>query len=325
LEAKLKELKSRLIEVDNLNSAAALLNWDQSTYMPPGGAEARSRQMATLSEIAHEKFTSDEIGHLLEDLRSYEASQPYDSDDASLLRVTRKLYERQIKVPSSFVNEAANHAGLSYSAWTQARPNNDFASMRPLLEKTLDLSRRYSEFFPGYEHVADPLIDGSDEGMKASTVRVVFDELRDQLVPLVKAITEQQGPDGSALQAEYPEDQQLAFGLQIIDDFGYDFTRGRQDKTHHPFMTKFSLGDVRITTRVRLNDPTDALFSTLHESGHAMYEQGIDMDYEATPLANGRRRASTRASLACGRTSSGAAAPSGSIITPSCKPRSPHS
>jgi carboxypeptidase Taq len=287
MQDKLQELKTRLLEVDDLGSAAALLSWDQTTYMPPGGAEARARQMSTLARLAHEKLTDDAIGKLLDDLRPYEESLPYDSDDASLIRVSRRQYERQIKVPSDFVAEINNHAALSYQTWTEARPANDFNRVRPLLEKTLDLSRRFAEFFAPYDDIADPLIDMSDFGMKAKSVRDVFSNLRGQLVPIVQAITNQGRADDSCLHQHFPEDQQLAFGLGVIEKYGFDFYRGRQDKTHHPFMTKFSLGDVRITTRVRENDLGDALFSTLHEAGHAMYELGIDMSYEGTPLAGG--------------------------------------
>jgi carboxypeptidase Taq len=287
MEPKLEELKRRLQEVDDLNSAGALLGWDQTTYMPPGGAEARGRQLATLGRLSHEKFTSDEVGHLLDDLKPYEASLPYDSDEASLIRVTRREYERNVKVPSAFVARLNEHSAASYQAWTVARPNNDFLAVRPNLEKTLDMSRELAEFFPGHDHLADPLIDFADYGMKAADVRRVFTELRDQLVPIVQAITAHPPADDSCLKQHYPEDQQLAFGRQVIEAYGYDFKRGRQDKTHHPFMTKFSLGDVRITTRVKENDLSEALFSTLHEAGHAMYEQGICRDYEATPLAGG--------------------------------------
>jgi carboxypeptidase Taq len=159
--------------------------------------------------------------------------------------------------------------------------------MKPMLEKTLELSRRTAECFPDSEHIADPLIDFSDFGMKASTVKAVFSELRSRLVPIVRDITAQPQTDDSCLRKPVPLDRQLEFGIEVIRQFGYDFERGRQDLTHHPFMTKFSLGDVRITTRGREDDLSDALFSTLHESGHAMYEQGIDRSYEGTPLANG--------------------------------------
>jgi carboxypeptidase Taq len=287
VEAKLQELKNRLLEVSDLDGAVALLGWDQTTYMPPGGAEARGRQMATLGRIAHEKFTDATVGKLLDDLRPYEESLPFDHDDASLIRVTRREYERRTRIPAAFLGELYQHTAMSYQVWTEARPANDFARTRPYLEKTLDMSRKIADFFPGYDHIADPLIDVADYGMKTATVREVFTQLREQLVPIVQAITAQEPADNSVLLQYFPEDRQLAFGEEVIKKYGYDFKRGRQDKTHHPFMTKFSLGDVRITTRVQERDLGDALFSTLHESGHAMYEQGINPAYEGTPLANG--------------------------------------
>lgn len=287
METKLKELKTRLIEINDLESAAGLLNWDQNTYMPSGGAPARARQIATLEQLAHEKFTSATIGKLLDDLRPYEEGLPYDSDEASLIRVTRRDYERAIKVPPAFVAEFSDHRSTSFQVWTEARPANDFARVQPYLEKTLDLSRRLANFFPGYEHIADPLIDYSDYGMKASTVRATFAALREQLVPIVQTITTQPPADDDCLHQTFPEAQQLAFGLDVVTRFGYDFERGRQDKAPHPFTIDFSIGDVRITTRVRENDLGDALFSTMHEAGHALYEQGICTDFEGTPLAHG--------------------------------------
>lgn len=287
VKEKLRELKARLIEINDLESAAALLHWDQATYMPPGGAPARARQLATLGRLAHEKFIDPAIGRLLDELQSYEEDLSFDSDEASLIRVTRRDYERAVKIPSSFMAELYSHTAASYEAWTRARPANDFAAVQPNLEKTLDLSRKLADFFPGYEHVADPLIDFSDYGMKASTIRTLFAQLRQELVPLVQAITERPKPDDSFLHGSFPEAQQLAFGLEVIKRLGYDLNRGRQDKTHHPFMTKFSLGDVRITTRFREDDLGWALFSTIHETGHALYEQGIRMELEATPLAGG--------------------------------------
>jgi carboxypeptidase Taq len=287
METKLSELKNRLAEINDLDMVGSLLGWDQSTYMPAGGASARGRQMATIAKISQEKFIDSAIGKLLDDLIPYEESLPYDSDDASLIRVTRTDYERATKVPPEFLSELYSHSADAYQTWTEARPANDFRKVQPLLEKTLDLSRKLAEFFPGYEHIADPLIDISDFGMKASNVRKLFGELREQLVPIVKEITSQPAADDTFLHLHFPEAQQLKFAEGLVRQMGYDFNRGRIDKTHHPFMTKFSLGDVRITTRVQENYLGDALFSNMHEAGHAMYEQGIDMSYEATPLAGG--------------------------------------
>ncbi|HRX01798.1 MAG TPA: carboxypeptidase M32 [Anaerolineae bacterium] len=287
MNTKLQELKSRLREASDLNSAASVLYWDQTTYMPSGGAAARGRQMAALQMLAQEKATDPAIGRLLDDLQPYEESLPYEDDDASLLRVARRDYKRQTRLPADFVGEMAEHSIESYQTWIKARPANDFAAVAPMLEKTLDLSRRYADYFPGYDHIADPLIDESDPGMTVATLRPLFKELRAQLVPLVDAIAAQPVPDDSFIYRDFMEQQQWDFGVDIVRRYGYDFERGRQDKTHHPYMIRFSAGDVRITTRFSKNNLIDGLFSTLHEAGHAMYEQGVALDYDATPLGHG--------------------------------------
>ncbi len=287
MQAKLDELKNRLTEINDLNRAGAVLSWDQSTYMPPGGAPARGRQMATLARLAHEKQTDPALGRLLDDLQAHGDSLPFDSDEAALLRVARRDFERAVKVPAPFMAKLYNHMALAYNDWAKARPANDFAAVRPGLEQTLDLSREMAGFFAPSEHIADPLIDFADYGMKAASVRAVFAQLREALVPLVRAITAQAPADDACLRQAYPAAEQLAFGAQVVKQLGYDFERGRQDLTHHPFMTTFSLGDIRITTRVREDDFGDCLFSCMHEAGHALYEQGITPGYEGLPLAEG--------------------------------------
>jgi carboxypeptidase Taq len=284
---KVRELKGRLQEVDNLRRALAVLAWDQSTYMPAGGAAARARQLATLGRLAHEKAVDSVLGRLLDELRPYGESLPYESDDASLIRVAIRDYQKAVRVPAAFMAELASHQAQSYQAWAAARPANDFASVRPFLEKTLALCRQYSGFFSGYQHIADPLIDRLDEGMTASTVSALFADLRQELVPLVQAITSQPPADDSCLHQTFPEPQQWDFGLEVARRFGYDFQRGRQDKSPHPFTTTFSIGDVRITTRVMEDYVGEALFGTMHESGHAMYEQGVNTGLEGSPLADG--------------------------------------
>jgi len=283
----IQELRTRLTEIDDIDSAASLLYWDQAIYMPPGGAAARGRQLATLTQIAHTKFTDPGLGQLLADLHPYEQSLPYDSDEASLIRITQRNYNRAVQVPAQFMAKLSCHRAESYEAWAKARLANDFAAVAPYLEKTLELSRKYANFFPGYEHIADPLIAGADYGMKASTLRSLFAQLRQQLVPIVEEVVGLGGIDASCLHQHFPESEQIEFGRQVISQLGYDFERGRQDKTLHPFMTKFSTGDVRITTRLRENDLNEGLFSTIHEMGHALYEQGVNREFEATPLANG--------------------------------------
>src|SRR5215207_5331319 len=145
--------------------------------MPEAGAGPRGRQLALLSRLSHEKFTDPELGRLLDELQSYGESLPYDHDDAALLRVTRRGYDRLVKVPTDFIAQMSEHSAETYQVWTQARPANDFNLVRPLLEKTLDYSRQFAEYLGPFSHIADPLIDFSDYGMKAESVRAVFAQL----------------------------------------------------------------------------------------------------------------------------------------------------
>lgn len=287
MESKFKELKNTLRTIYDLDMARSLLEWDQATYMPAGGAAARGRQIALLMRLRQEHLSSAELGRLLDALESHSESMDPDADDVRLIQVSRQEFERATKVPPDFIARISEHRAKSYQVWVEARPKNDFATTLPLLEKTLDLSREYSNYFPGYEHIADPLIDLADPGMKAYELHTLFNELRTELVPLVAAILSKEVIEDGPVRKQFAEEPQLEFGVKIISDFGFDFTRGRQDKTDHPFMTKCSLDDVRITTRVTVDNLMDALFSTLHEAGHGMYELGINPQFEGTPLANG--------------------------------------
>ena len=234
-----------------------------------------------------EKSVDPALGKLLDQLHGFGEGLPYDSDAASLIRVARRDFEKAIKVPADYVARASAFSSASYDAWTRARPVNDYATMRPFLERALELSREYASFFAPYANIADPLIDSADEGMTVASVRTLFADLRRELVPIVRAIADQPLADDSCLRGAFGEGKQLEFSLIAARSIGYDLVRGRLDKTHHPFCTKFSAGDVRITTRVYDNDVGQALFSTLHEAGHALYEQGVATDLEGTPLGSG--------------------------------------
>lgn len=287
MQPAFEELKRRLGEIKDLEAASFLLGWDQMTYMPSGGARARGEQMATLGKLTQERATDPRLGELLDELQEFEESHDYDSFEASLVRVARRKYERAVKVPPEFLARAYAHSAEAYNTWTEARPADDFDLVRPKLEKTLDLSREYAQFFPDRDHLGDPLIAERDYGMTVEQIKSVFDELRQGLVPIVEAITAEPSADRSPVLGQFEERAQREFGERVIRDFGYDFERGRLDKTHHPFMTSFSIDDVRITTRYKEDDLTDGLFSTLHEAGHALYEQGVDPALERTPLARG--------------------------------------
>ena len=284
MQDKLNELKAILGEVFDLNSATALLSWDQNTYMPRAGAEARGQQMGTLGKIAHEMFTSDKVGKLLDELKD---AFPVGSDEAALIKVTRRDYEKRTRVPSEFVAEQAQVTAAAHEGWMEGRIKSDYSIFEPHLAKVLDLTNRYIEFFPKSDHPYDILLDDYEPGMKTADVQTIFARLRKEQVELLRAIASKRQVDDSFLHLKYPEAKQRAFGEKVITAFGFDPNKNRQDKSPHPFCTSFSINDVRITTRYQEDFFNPYLFGAMHETGHALYEGGVNPAYERTPLASG--------------------------------------
>ncbi len=284
----LAELKARLTELHNIGRAAAILGWDQQTMMPPGGAEARARQLGTLSKIAHELQTTDETGRLIEEAKREIEGLAYDSDDAALVRAAEYDYQQATKLPTDLVVALMETTTLAHEIWVEARANNNFEHFRPILEKVYDLTRQSVECL-GYDEVPyDALLDQYERGMPTREVKRLFDELKKDLVPLVKAIAKNQDAvDDSVLHRSYPIDKQREFGEKVVSAYGFDFKRGRQDLAVHPFCTHFSSNDVRITTRFDPNWINPALFGTMHEAGHGMYEQGIAQHLDESILGGG--------------------------------------
>lgn len=281
------ELKTLLHRVHDLNMAAAVLEWDQETHMPTGSAMARANQVGTLRRLAHEHFTDDRVGDLLEQLAPQVADHDPASFEASLVRVARRDYEKARKIPAAMVAEMAQAVALGKEGWKAARETDTFATFTPHLERLVALNRQKADIL-GYEaHVYDALLDQFEPGLTTAVVDAVFADLRSELVPLVQAIAEKPAPDDACLHQPFEADAQWQFGLDVIRAFGYDFDRGRQDHSAHPFTTTFSITDVRITTRVDPQFFSPAFFGTLHEAGHALYEQGIDHALERTLLAEG--------------------------------------
>ncbi|MBI4762807.1 MAG: carboxypeptidase M32 [Chloroflexota bacterium] len=287
MSEKLERLKTLLGEVADLGRASAVLGWDQQVNMPPGGGEARGQQLATLGKIAQEKFTSDEVGQLIEDLKAEFAGADPESDEAAMIRIAARNYDKAKRVPPEFVAEQAVVSSKAFEAWVEAKGKSDFSIFRPHLEKNLELVKRYISFFPPADHPYDVLLDDYEPGMKTAEVKAIFDVLRPQQVALIKAIAGKKQVKDDFLYKKYNEKKLIDFGVNVITKFGYDWKRGRQDKAPHPFQTTFGWGDVRITTRFEEDNPLATLFSTLHESGHAMYEQGQNPAYERTPLFGG--------------------------------------
>jgi carboxypeptidase Taq len=281
-------LKDHLAAISDLRSAGAVLRWDQETYMPPSGAAGRAMELATLAGLAHESFISTTTEALLEAAEGVAGTVDPDSDDAALVRVTRRDFDRLTKLPPEFVAERAREASLSTEVWKDARKRNDFAAFRPSLEKMVDFARRTADYLGYSDHIYDALLDLYEPDMKAREVDAVFARLREVTVPFVQAIvTRGRAVDDSILHRDYPEDQQGAFGLAVAQAFGYDLARGRLDVSAHPFASGFNTSDVRITTRYNRRDLAEAVFGIFHEAGHALYEQGVAPELNRTLLARG--------------------------------------
>jgi len=285
MSEKLEQLKERLGEVADIGRAANVLGWDQQVNMPPGGNEARGQQLATLSKIAQEKFITDEVGSLIDDLK--QEFDGADTDEAALVRVAARNYDKARRVPPSFIAEQAIVTSRAFEAWVEARSKSDFSIFRPHLEKVVELVHKYVSFFPTGDHPYDTLLDDFEPGMKTAEVKEIFDGLRPKQVKLIKGIAASRQVKDDFLFKKYNEKKLNDFGVDVITRFDYDWSRGRQDKAPHPFQESFSVNDVRITTRYEADNPLATLFSTMHEAGHAMYEQGVNPAYERTPIAGG--------------------------------------
>jgi carboxypeptidase Taq len=257
-------LRARLARVTDLDYAASVLGWDQETMMPPGGAAARADQIATLQTLAHRHFTDPEVGSLLTELEPWAAELPFDSVEASVVRVQRRDYDRLTRVPAQLVEALARTTSLGKEAWREARARRDFGRFRPHLEEILGLRVRWAECFAPYANPYDPLLDAFEPGMTHAGIQAVFDGLKPRLVELVAKIAGQRDAvDDAVLRRPVEAGRQLALSKEVTERLGYDYQRGRLDLSAHPFSSRFSPGDVRITTRVSVDDPVTSLMSSV--------------------------------------------------------------
>ncbi len=287
MERRLAELRERLARVEDLGRAARVLGWDQQTMMPPAGAPARAEQLATLEQLTHELFTAPETGALLEELRAYEESLDPESVDACLIRVTRRDYDKAVRVPAALRGDIARSASVAQQAWIEARARSDFQSFLPHLRRNLELKHRYVECFEGWDERYDVLLDDYEQGTTTAEVREVFARVKERLVPMIDAVAEVADPvDRSILSGSFPVEKQLEFERSVIARFGYDERSWRMDPSAHPFAINFSSRDIRITTR-HFDDNLGGLFATMHECGHGLYEYGSAGELDRTPLAGG--------------------------------------
>ncbi len=284
MEAALAELKDRLGKLTDLRRTGAVLVWDMTVFMPPGGGPMRAAQLGTIEQIVHELEIDDRLGELYEELEPYAASLPYDSDDAALIRVGHRDFTRARRVPTELATDLVETAANAYEVWVKAREESDFAAFRPWLERTVDLRRQYVECFAPYDDAYDVLLEDYEPGMRTSEIRELYSVLTPELRSLVAEYATDE--EDAFMRGPFPIPAQEALSRELAEALGVTWDQFRLDTTVHPFEVTFGLGDIRLTSRY---DETDinSLFTALHETGHGLYEWGVSQSLERTPLCMG--------------------------------------
>jgi carboxypeptidase Taq len=278
-----EELRPRLEELRDLGSAIALLHWDQLVMMPPRGGTARAQSAATVESIAHARLTDPEVGDLLDALAE---ESKLDDHRKAHVRVLKRWRDREVKIPPELVRELAEVRALSYQAWTEARPASDFNMLEPHLRRLVDLKKREADAV-GYEGERyDALIDIYEPDATAREVEMMFTDLATELKPLSDAILEAAGEPPEFLRGSYDEGRQRDLCRWLIELLGFDLEGGRLDESPHPFTIGIAAGDVRQTTRIEPNALLPSLYAAIHETGHALYEQGIPEELAGLPAGN---------------------------------------
>jgi carboxypeptidase Taq len=274
---------ARMAEIRDLGSVTAVLTWDQETHMPPRGMAARGEQLATLQGILHERTVDAGLGELL---ATIESNNSLSDIQQVALREFKFDRDRATKVPVDLVKETARAQATALTAWGEARRERNFRSFAPALKRLLDLRRRTADAYgtPEGGERYDALLEGYEKGMRVRRLEPMFAKLRDWLVPAIQKISERPPPCTDFLQGKFDADKQWQFTLELLDAMGFDRNAGRQDRSVHPFTTSFDPDDVRITTRIFDDLPLSSVFSTVHEAGHALYEQGLPVKYRRTVL-----------------------------------------
>ena len=280
-ETTYAELTSWIKRVHALGTVGELLGWDEQVNLPPGAAEQRAGQQAALAEAAHAAGSDPRIGGWLATLEAGAAGLT--ADQRAVVKNVRKDYDRATKLPADFVREKATQGSRGYHAWAKAKTANDFAGYAPVLAKNLELAKREAGYLGWSGREYDYMVDKHDPGMTAAVIGRLFDELKRELVPLVREIAASKvKPRADALQG-LPIEGQKTFLREVTERLGFDYNRGRIDVSLHPFCSGTG-SDVRMTTRFKEHEPLDSLFSSIHETGHGMYEQGLPAGELGTAL-----------------------------------------
>ena len=275
------QYKEQMQKIADIRYAAAVLQWDQETYMPAKSIGHRARQIATLSETAHKLFTAKKTGQLLDTLAG-RGDLP--EEEQKNIELSRYDYNKLKKLPSSFVRALSEAVSTSYQYWAEAKNNNSFKLFEDSLDKLIHLKRKEASQLGWEGHPYNALLNEYERGCTVSFLDATFSSLQRPLKEMLASIGRQPQVDDAFLQKHFPSQLQWQFGLDIIKQLGFDFKAGRQDISEHPFTTSFSSTDVRVTTRISENDFGNMCWSCIHEAGHALYEQGLSEEQYGLPL-----------------------------------------
>ncbi len=265
-------LVPKISEMEDLASALRLMHWDQLVMMPGRGAQARARGIATVQTLLHERLIDPEVGALLDELRNDES---LDDERKAHVRVLAREHFNAVKVPPELVRELGELEGLSYHAWTQARPASDFSLLQPHLARMVELKKQEADALGWEDERYDALLDQYEPEMRTGEVEAMFGELTGGLKPVIEQVLPEAGTPPEFLSQSYEPARQEAFCRTLVERLGFDFEGGRLDTSPHPFTSRIQPGDVRQTTRADPKDLLMSIYAVLHETGHALYEQGI--------------------------------------------------
>jgi carboxypeptidase Taq len=281
----LAELVSQLKRTHTLASVSDLLGWDEQVNLPPASAEHRAGQLALLAELLHAATSNPRVGELLQQLEAGDGE--LSSEQRAIVRQARRDYDQATKLPAEFVREKAVQSSRGFHAWARAKAADDFASYVPFLEKNLELAKQEAAYLGHAAQPYDYMLDLHDPGITAARIDRLFAELKRDLVPLMRTITASpvaaEARKVAARLRGFPTEGQRKFLREVTERIGFDYTRGRIDVSLHPFCSG-STNDVRMTTRYHEDQPLDALFSSIHETGHGLYEQGLPATHLGTAL-----------------------------------------
>ena len=282
-----EQLRERMAALADLRNVSQLLDWDQQTMMPPRGAAARAETVSTVERISHDMFVSDQTGRLLEAAEAHLDGASPDSDDASLVRVVKRRWEKARRVPSDLAADLAHAASVGQQAWTVARRESDFAGVAPYLERNFELVRRYVDCFDDLDCAYDALLDDFEPGARTVEVARLFAELKSELIALIAAVAGRSDRvDDSCLHGHFPVDRQRQLVTWLLEQMGFDRASWRIDDAVHPFASGFGNRDVRITTRWDEHYLPTSLYGAMHECGHGLYEEGVAEALQRTPLGH---------------------------------------